>query len=90
MKTLYSKLQEIVAKKSVQLREWEEKDPGAIDCPILECEINDAEYIMTMINADMPHDHKLSAIKAIYLQTTSNSIYDVVREHFEKEEGIVL
>jgi hypothetical protein len=90
MDKLFKKMQAIVVKKGAELREWEEKDPGAIDCPILECELNDGEYIMLIINSDMPHDHKLSGIKAIYKQTTSESIYDAVREHFEKEEGIKL
>jgi hypothetical protein len=89
MDTLYAKMKEIVQKKSVELKKWEEKDPGAIDCPILECEINDAEYIMLVIKADMPKEHKLSGIKAIYLQTTSGSIYDAVQIYF-KEEGVSL
>lgn len=80
----------IIGKKSRELKEWEEKDPGAIDCPILECEIDDATAIVSIINADAPHADKLEGIKAIYQQTTSGSIYDAVRAHFDKEEGIQL
>jgi hypothetical protein len=90
MDKLFKTIQEIVVRKAAELRELEATSPELIDCPILECEINDGEYILLIINSDMPHDHKLSGIKAIYQQTTSNSIYEAVREHFEKEEGIVL
>lgn len=85
MDTLFTELQAIVVRKSKELKEWEEKDPGAIDCPILECEINDAEYMIIHIKSDAPHEHKLSAIKSIYNQTTSGSIYDAVNNFFERE-----
>jgi hypothetical protein len=87
MKKLFARLQTIVDKKTRELRKLEETSPELIDCPILECEINDAQYMIIIIHADMPHDHKLSGIKALYSQTTSGSIYEAVSKFFE-EEGV--
>lgn len=89
MKAFYSELQAIGTKKILQLRELEATTPESIDCPILECEINDAQAMMIIMNADVPHDHKLSGIKAIYSQTTSSSIYEATQKLF-KEEGVSL
>lgn len=89
MKKLAVKMQMIIGKKTRQLKEWEEKDPGSIECPVLECEIDDAKSIVSIINADAPKTDKLEGIKSVYLTTTSGSIYDAVRAQF-KEEGIDL
>jgi hypothetical protein len=80
-----ARMQIIIGKKTRELREWEEKDPGAIECPILECEINDAKAIMTIAKSDILNAEKLDGIKTIYKQTTSGSIYNAVRNLFEKE-----
>jgi hypothetical protein len=85
--TLYSSLKVIVDNKSKELEEWEQKDPGAIDCPILECEIDDATKIMAAILSDLQEDQKVTEIRDVYLQTTSGSIYDAVRK-YSKEEGL--
>lgn len=89
MKKLFARMQMIVGKKTRKLKELEATTPELIDCPILECEINDAKNIMLVIKADAPDEDKILGIKAINSQTTSASIYDSVNKYFE-EEGITL
>lgn len=68
-------IQNILIKKCSELRTL---DSASIAVPILECEIHDAEYIITFIDSNQEYTHKLSALETIVKQTTSNSIYEVV------------
>jgi hypothetical protein len=83
MNELKVKLQEIIGKKTNELKELEATSPELIDCPILECEINDATYMIVVLNSNISDDEKRAAIKAINDQTTSNSIFDTVNNFLE-------
>jgi hypothetical protein len=82
---LRAKLQLIIGEKTNKLKELEVTSPELIDCPILECEINDAVYMIVVLNSDISDDEKRAGIKAINDQTTSASIYDTVNEYLESK-----
>lgn len=85
MDTLRAKLQLIIGEKTHKLKELEATSPESIDCPILECEINDAVYMIVILNSNESDEGKLAGIRAINNQTTSNSIYDTVNAYLESK-----
>jgi hypothetical protein len=83
MNDLRSKLQDI-NHKLYQLQDNFDKD-NDIDYWTLQEEINDSVYMMVHINSKSSRRNKLSAIEAINNHTSSELIYDTVKEYITTE-----
>lgn len=84
MENLKARLQEIITKKEAQLAHLEATTPEVIDCPILECEIDDAKAIVEYIDSTQDIDDKLNSIEGVLNTTTSGTIYDTVKAYLDQ------